>query len=185
MNTILECASLYESLLYKEFILTLENGTVINIIFEKRNFYHLLGLHKLYDIDVLKGNKIQIYNKIFNEIITDKHIKKSSFYNKIENRVKYFDIVPELLNSKIIIDFDPMLLGNTELKNTKYILYRKHQFGYSHLTIGNKNGKLYPETFIVENSKRYINGQTLLDIIHVKVVDFKPNGIDQINAWLL
>ena len=43
--------------------------------------------------------------------------------------------------------------------------------GYTHFTVAQKGNLFYPETFIYENSKRYISEQTLLD---VKDIIIKP-----------
>lgn len=43
--------------------------------------------------------------------------------------------------------------------------------GYTHFTVAQKGNLFYPETFICENSKRYISEQTLLD---VKDIIIKP-----------
>ena len=45
MNTLKDCLSIYLKLMKKDYYITLENGVKIKVYFEKKNFYHLLGLH--------------------------------------------------------------------------------------------------------------------------------------------
>ena len=176
MNTISECAKLYQTLLGKEYIFTLENNINFSIYFSTSNFYHLLGLEKLSDITQLKGKKPnQIYKQILSGRITDGLISNSKYYHLIESRIQYFETLSDLLNfdrsNKIIIDFDLNKLDfKTKLKFTKYILYKRSNTDYVHLTIGSKN-KLYPETFIVENGSTYVSGQTMLDILSINVIE--------------
>ncbi len=176
MNTISECAKLYETILRKEYIFTIENNIKISIYFSTSNFYHLLGLEKLSDITQLKGKKPnQIYKQILNGRITDTLISNSKYFNLIESRIKNFETLLDLLSfdksNKIIVDFDLNKLDfKTKLTFTKYILYKRSNTDYIHLTIGLKN-KLYPETFIVENGSTYVSGQTMLDVLSIDVIE--------------
>lgn len=173
MGTLEECLRIYGELLNKDFILTLENGIELRISFQISYFKHLIGLHKLEkDMVAFSIPSQALYKKILAGEITQKHIEKSAFYSKIQNRLSYFDMLPELLRkSKIIIDFDPSLVKHCDLRNTKYILYKKLGSAYINLTLGYRRNQLYPETFLYEESKRYINGQTLLDIVDVQVIN--------------
>lgn len=185
MKNIQECAKLYKTLLNKEYIFTLENDYTFSIVFKQSNFYHLTGLHKLTDIRRLFGLKTS-YDNIYKNILSGKinyqSIEKSIFYERIKNRIEYFETITDMLNkdkSKIIIDFDRNLVDGTELINTKYILYRIISDGYANLTIGENQSKIYPETFFVENSKKYISEQTLLDIKNIEIIERKKEHIKQ------
>ena len=57
MESIRECAALYNKLLGKKYIFTLEGNLKITVEFTPSNFYHLLGLEKLTDIDQIKKAK--------------------------------------------------------------------------------------------------------------------------------
>ncbi len=181
MKNIKECAEFYNTLLHKDYIFTLENGIQFTIFFKPNNFYHLVGLHKLTDIKRTFDGKA--HDKIFKDILSGKisttAIEKSVFYNRICNRITYFEQIADMLDkekSKIIIDFNPSLIPGTDLLNTKYILYRHLHSGYANLTIGEKDKKTYPETFFVENSKRYISGQDLLDIYSIEIIERKKKN---------
>ncbi len=156
MKNILECAKLYEKLLNKDYVFTIENGFKFKLYFASDNFYHLLGLEKLTDIAQLHREKPnRIFRKILLEKIKVQDIQKSKYYHIIENRIDRFEYIIDLLNfdssNKIIVDFDVnKLTFNTKLHNTKFVLYKHIENTYVHLTIG-KKAILYPETFIVEN----------------------------------
>lgn len=178
-----ECAVLYQSLLNKKYIFSIEGNTSFSIEFKKDNFHHLLGLHKLKDQQLLVIRKPQndaakIYEKILNQEIPSKIVEQSTNYWRIENRIKYFEKIFDTLDKdkcKIIIDFDPSKVGDSSLKNTKYILYVRMPEGYFLFTLGIvRNSKIYPETMFFEPSAMYNNNQKLLDVYDIKVVEKKP-----------
>lgn len=176
MENILECAKLYEKLLDKDYVFTVENDIRFTIHFTADNFYHLLGLEKLTDVVQLKNNQpAKVYKQILSETIESGTIQKSNLYYLIENRIRYFEHITDFLNydksNKIIIDFNTKKLSfKTKLHNTKFILYKHIDTTYLHLTIGNKR-ILYPETFIVEYGGQYISGQKMLDILGIDVIE--------------
>ena len=180
-----ECANLYQRLLNKNYIFTIEGDITFTIKFQKSGFHHLLGLHKLTDQQVLvikkPGNEADvIYEKILNQEIPASVIEKSVHYYKIENRIKYFERIFDVLDknkSKIIVDFDYTKLEHSELVNTKYILYSRIPEGYFLFTLGeSRNTKIYPETIFFEPSSKYISNQYLLDIYDIKIISIKSKN---------
>lgn len=177
MENIQECAKFYETLMEKNYVFTLENGVKFTLFFKSANFYHLIGLHKLKDIRQLVDGSLslnKIYKNILSGELSSELIEKSVFYNKISSRIENFEKISDTLDknkSKIIIDFDPALVEGTELKNTKYILFRHLDSGYANLTLGENKNSIYPETFFTENSKRYISEQILLDVIDIEIIE--------------
>lgn len=175
MATIQDCAILYQSLLNKEYVFTLQGDIQFKIYFPTSHFYHLMGLEKLTDIVQLKNKKAnQIYNQILKGNLSNRIIHNSNLYHLIDDRVQYFNQLPDLLtwdkSNKVIVDFDKNKLPfSSKLSNTRYILYKRSDIKHIHLTIGNKK-KLYPETFIVENGNTYISEQILLDILDIQVI---------------
>ena len=180
---IFECAQFYKTLLHKKYTITLENNFEFSFYFTPDNFFHLIGLGKLKDINYFKGkNKNLIFKKILKKEIPLESIEKHKNYCKIINRVKYFERIDKLLDkkhSKIIIDFD----SDNKLLKTVFIFYAHEKSGYTHLTIGKDNAKYYPETFIYEDSKRYISGQELLNIIDIKIEYIGKNKSKKDNVF--
>lgn len=72
--------------------------TELVINFEKTDFPHLVGLHKL--TDVLNGNIAT--EKLFDDCLTGKvsynTISKSEFFQKLGNRFEYFDKLETMLD---------------------------------------------------------------------------------------
>lgn len=183
MKDVKECAEFYETLLNKNYIFKLDDGSSFEIFFLRKNFHHLIGLEKLEDIDSVnvKYNSPElIYKMILNGSISAKTISKSPFYHKISERVENFQKIKDMLdiekNNKVIVDFDRTLVKNenstyTKLINTKYILYINEDFKYIIFTLGKVSSKIFPETFFCEHSKKYVTKQNYLGIIDIEVVE--------------
>lgn len=170
MDIVQQCAEIYKGLSQSIVKVTLENDIVLEITFDIKSFKHLMGLHKLTDI---RGITDMPPSKIFRESLNggiSQKVIKSQRYHLIENRVTYFPLVTALLTSRVIIDFDASLVaGGTELTNTDYMFYKQLPAGVVHLTITEGFKGYYPESFFFDASKKYISGQTLLDIVSVEI----------------
>ena len=98
-----------------------------NIIECAQYFYHIIGLHKLDDITVFNNSSL-LFNLVHDKTISQK-IEKSVKYFLIEPRIKHFEEIKNIFDKnqcEFIIDFNKDLVrGETELKNTKYLLYKR------------------------------------------------------------
>ena len=77
----------------------LSNGQTIDFVYKEENFIHLLGLHKLIDIQLIqlfndKTNKMvqtkYIISRIKKGKLTDAMVRASVFYNDISERYENF-----------------------------------------------------------------------------------------------
>ena len=149
-----------------EFIIELDNGKIIEFNFKKENIKHLLGLHKtIFD----KFYATIIYKKIKKRQITLEKLKNDKNYSDIETRVLKFSRIKDLLNLKVgdeIIEFNSSLLKKCKLKSD-YIIYNEETGETLHLGLARGNGKYYPETWFIRESKdfdKYIKGQKRVTI---------------------
>ena len=186
MDTLLETAIAYEKLLHKDFIYTLENDTSVIINFQAHGFHHLMGLQKLVDIDQVRKAEVgspriqlearTIYRNIRNGLITLADIQKSKHFHEIENRLRFFSQINNLVEfEKIIIDFDKELLGfRSNLSKAEYLLHKKGNMNiHLNLFLGQANKRvnmLFPLTFITSPTDHYTYGQRALKILDMKTV---------------
>lgn len=175
MGKVAQLAEDYEKFINKKYSYYLENGTSFDVIFEKKRFAHLLGLHKIVDIPQFyklsqkKYSGSKAFKDVRNEDIKDEQIFESYYFDKIEDRYIYFSRIEEIVFQKVVYDFDK------EKAKSKIpgdmMLYTVEDGLFLHLfLVRSKNGDMVPMTFLVEKSNKYIEGQTdiLIKELHVK-----------------
>ena len=172
MDKLQERAFAFKKLLDYEYKIVLGRKNVqtsVIIDFEKSDFPHLIGLHKL--TDVLNGNIAT--EKLFDECISGKisheDISKSAFFEKLGNRFEYFDKLEEMLDSNNIIfkcNTNSMsayskIVADFEMKN----IYENLIF-YLFIEKRNYSEKQYCKSFIQENIIDYTYGQTRMTLLY-------------------
>lgn len=104
MDLIKACAQAFQSLLTYEYHFVIGRKGKLKefyLRFDKADFHHLLGLHKLKDIaQIQQGMREKIFNQILRGEITGELVRKSSFYHQMKDR-----IIP-------LIGLEKMLDGN-------------------------------------------------------------------------
>ncbi|MBO5207845.1 MAG: hypothetical protein J6B68_00720 [Lachnospiraceae bacterium] len=185
MNQLLEKFNEYKSIVNYRMEYEFENGDVINFKLKQTDFPHLIGLHKLIDIPVIrqfndKNNKTVSAKFIISKIkkeeqITEDIIRHSSYFAEIQQRFEFFskENILTLTYTDAVIDFDATRIGSN-LKAT-YILYeQKGVQGYNHLCVAEDlMGKKYVESFFYNPTNLYIRNQNTISIRRVKIYDEK------------
>lgn len=185
MDKLQERAFLFRRLLDYEYKIVLGRKgkkTELIITFEKTDFPHLIGLHKL--TDVLNGNIAT--EKLFDECLTGKVsydlISQSEFFQKLGNRFEYFDKLETMLDSNDIIfkcNNNNMaafsrIIADFELKN----IYEELIF-YLFIEKRHYSDKQYCKSFIQENNIDYTYGQTKMTLLYKEKIN-KVTGKSEI-----
>lgn len=185
MNELLMKFNEYKSIVNYKVRYEFENGKVMEFVPKQNNFPHLIGLHKLVDIPIIRqfndknnqsvGAKFLISKIKQEKILTEETVKKSVYFPDIEDRYNKFskDNILSLSYTDMIVDFDPSQM-NSRLK-ARYVLYEEKDPGtYNHLSIAEtaKNEK-YLESFFYEPSDLYLRNQMKIKIKTVKIFDNK------------
>ena len=95
MDKLKECAISFSKLFDTEYhVIAGKKGKRIKpvLFFGKEHFYHLIGLHKLNDIQKARGDKRKIYDSIIADNLTYEDISRSIFFPEISNRFAYFPL---------------------------------------------------------------------------------------------
>jgi hypothetical protein len=154
----------------------LSNKTTIAFTYKEENFIHLLGLHKLIDIQLIQlfndksNKKVQtkyIISRIKKNKFTDSMVKASVFYNDIADRYENFSYenLTTLTYTDAVINFNPALI-NSKIKSDYLLFEEKKNHGYNHLgiAIDTATQKRYIETFFHQATDMYINGQQIVKV---------------------
>ena len=154
----------------------LSNCQTIDFVYKEENFIHLLGLHKLIDIQLIqlfndKTNKMvqtkYIISRIKKGKLTDAMVRASVFYNDISERYENFsyDNLTTLNYTDAVINFNPSLI-NSKIKSDYLLFEERINKEYNHLGIAfDKNSnRRYIETFFHQDTDMYIKGQTIVKV---------------------
>lgn len=152
--------------------------TELTINFEKSDFPHLIGFHKL--TDVLNGNMAteKLFDRCINGKISYNLIAQSRFFAKLGNRFEYFNKLEEMLDSNDIIfkcntknmSAYSKIIADFELKN----IYDELIF-YLFIERRRNSEKQYCKSFIQESNIDYTYGQTKMTLLYKEKID-KKNG---------
>lgn len=123
----------------------LSNGLIIEFTYKEENFIHLLGLHKLTDIQLIQlfndksNKKVQtkyIISRIKKNNFTDAMVKASVFYPDIESRYESFSYenLTTLTYTNAVINFNPSLI-KSKIKSDYLLFEERTNGGYNHLGI--------------------------------------------------
>lgn len=186
MNQLLYKFNEYKSIANYQMEYELVNGDTIKVKLRQTDFPHLIGLHKLIDIPIIrqfndKSNVTVsakfIISKIKREqLLTENVIKHSNYFNLISKRYEHFtkDNILSLSYTDALIDFNADLICSS-LKS-KYILFEKKEQGYNHLCIAQSiKVTKYVESFFYNSTDLYIRNQKLIKVKKIKIYDSKGN----------
>lgn len=181
-NALLDKYNEYLTVVGYSFEYEFDDGSVLAYTLKKKNFPHLIGLHKLYDIPIIADfndpSKTTISaNFILSRIkkgrfLTDATVRASSNFPSIQDRYDNFsrDNLLTLTYTDAIVDFNSQLIGST-LKS-KYILYESKNQGYDHLGIAfDTNNRSYVETFFYNATDLYMRNQKILKVKKACIYD--------------
>lgn len=182
LNQLLDKFNEYKSIVNYRMEYIFEDDSVISFKLKQTDFPHLLGLHKLIDIPVIrqfndKNNRAisakYIISKIKRqELLTESIIRKSIYFPDIEVRFNSFskENILTISYTDAIVDFNASLIGSN-LK-AKYILFEKKKQGYNHLCIAEDgNDKKYAESFFYNSTDLYLRNQRIIKIKCIRIYD--------------
>ena len=154
----------------------LSNEMMIDFTYKEDNFIHLLGLHKLKDIQIIQmfndkdNKKVQtryIISRIKKSRFTDAMVKSSVFYEEIAERYESFtyENLITLTYTDAVINFDPKRI-NSKIKRDYILFEEKENHEYNHLGIAKDpiSNKRYIETFFHQSTDMYIQNQQLVKV---------------------
>lgn len=182
MNDLLDKFNEYKSIVNYRMSYILENGQHLEFRLKQTNFPHLIGLHKLIDIPIIRqfndvSNRTVSAKYLLSKIrkqslLTESDIKGSIYYPSISDRYQNFsrDNFLTVSYSDAIINFNSALIGST--LSSDFILFEHRNSGYNHLCIAKgTNGIRYAESFFHNSKDLYIKGQQIVKVKKVSIYD--------------
>ena len=186
MNDLLDKFYEYKSISNYTIKYTLANGILIKFKLKQTDFPHLIGLHKLIDIPIIRqfndvsnitiGAKYIVQKIKQQRILNENVVKNSIYYPTIQDRYMAFnrDNILSVTYTNAIIDFDASLIGSN--LSSDYILFEAKDNKYNHLCVAkDSRGKRYAESFFVNQSNLYMRGQNIVGISKIEIYDENGN----------
>ena len=107
LDFLLQCAKSYENLLnYKYHFVIARKGVCreFSIIFQKSDFHHLAGLHKLTDKRSLQhGSREVLFNSILQSKYDMNYLQSSFHFDEMKDRLFALDNLEKLLDSENLV----------------------------------------------------------------------------------
>ncbi len=176
MGQIENTIAVYERLKGKKYKITIDNGDEVVFRFGTEHYHHLAGYHYLTDVAGIaepRDGARHFYRRLKNARIKTELITGSSHFASIRDRIDSFATIEEIVapgKAKVIVDFDKKKADSKI--NAKYFLFKRagdplkgEPVTYYMLFLGynNSRSEYYPATYVVEPSRKYVNGQTFFD----------------------
>ena len=102
MHNIYDCVDSFASLLDTEYQLILGRkgeAVSLNITFDKKDCFHLMGLQYLTDRPELSRDRGKIFDEIKSRVLTKEQIESSDLYEQIADRVDLLPFLEDLFDS--------------------------------------------------------------------------------------
>lgn len=193
MRNILDCINAFLPLLNTKYEIVLGRRGVavtLNIIFHKKDCYHLMGLQYLKDRPELNRDREKIFNEIINGVIPISKLESSVFYKKIEERVHFLPLLEEILdcndtifkynkksNVYSMIDADYLLKNSVKSRPVFLFLSRK------------KDDTYFCRSFFPQNKMDYTKNQASWTLLYKKKINTKTGEeiilYDKMNDYIL
>lgn len=172
MDKIYEAAKYYRDYLNNKrfYCKAARKGVILELelVFREEHFKHLIGLHKLKDLDESQMSSRAIYDAILSKNITYETIKNSIFLSEMEDRLNHFNELKDILFTNKL-----MMKGikkNSFNNISADILFTKDsEQGILELFLKNSPSDIsVPVTFILAETNKYKDRVSLWTILEMK-----------------
>ena len=151
------------------------------ITFDKKDFHHLVGLHKLTDLPYLKKDRGVIFDQVMDEKITIEMICKSPFFERniemkkygISKRIDFFKYIEAILDSNnLIFKYNK---GNTNGSNidAEYLFENKDYENILYIFIDKctNSQHRFCRSFFPKDEKDYSKNQTRMTLVYKEKIN--------------
>lgn len=175
MRNIYDCVEAFEKLLDKEYHLILGRKNVavnLQINFDKKECFHLMGLQYLTDRPELFHDRGKIFDAIKSHRITVEQLESSDLYYKIADRINILPLLESIIDSNDTIFKYNQKINVYSVIKADYIMKNeaegKNVFVF--LAENNEEGKYFCRSFFPENKLDYTKNQASWTLLYKKKI---------------
>lgn len=170
MDHLQACAKAFEHLLDVKYHIVIGRkgkSAELNILFEPTEFHHLVGLHKLHDLRLARGNREKIFRQILAGEISMEDLKKSQYFSNIQKRMEPFHKIEALLDSNNLIFRYNKKLQTFSLIEAEYLLSTPYESTdiYIFLDRQNEPDCFFCRSFFPKEGIDYTKGQAVYTLL--------------------
>ncbi|MGN1457690.1 MAG: PBECR4 domain-containing protein [Acutalibacteraceae bacterium] len=177
MDKLQECSKAFEQLLNIEYNIIIgrkNKNQNIHLAFDKSDFFHLIGLHKLLDYpDIKTQSKEKIFNRILNGSLSYDFISKSIYFEKIQNRFQPFSDIQNILDSNKLVFKYNTHINSFSVIQAEYLLSTPccNNDIYIFLDKNKNTGNYFCRSFFPKDKKDYTIGQTSYTLLYKEKIN--------------
>lgn len=175
MRNVYDCVVAFSRLLDKEYHLVLGRKNIsvsLQINFDKKECFHLMGLQYLTDRPELVHNREKIFDALYKHQITAEHLQSSDLYYKIADRVDILPLLECIMDSNDTIFKYNRKLNTYSVIKADYIM--KNQIEgkniFLFLAKGNEEGRYFCRSFFPQNKMDYTKNQASWTLLYKKKI---------------
>ncbi len=130
MRNIYDCVEAFQKLLDKEYYLVLGRKNVsvcLQINFDKKEYFHLMGLQYLTDRPELVRDRGKVFDEIKEHKITAEQLESSDLYYKIAERINELPLLETIIDSNDTIFKYNQKVNTYSVIKADYIMKNKAQ----------------------------------------------------------
>lgn len=175
MRDVLDCINAFIPLLSTEYKIVLGRKGVavnLNISFDKKDCFHLMGLQYLIDRPELSRDRGKVFDEIANGALTVRKIESSDFYKKIEQRVHFLPLLEQLIDSNDTIFKYNKKMNVYSMIDADYLMENKIEDKNLFLFLSAASSDNYfCRSFFPEEKRDYSKNQPSWTLLYKRKID--------------
>jgi len=170
MDILKQSALAYEKLLKYEYEITAGSKKTLlkmTLFFAKEHYMHLVGLHKLTDLQIQRYKRDKMYDMVIQNKLTYEYIEKSVFFPEIKARIELFPILEEALDSnELLIKYKQGFAQGTMIE-ASYIFVYNHGSKTIHYFVDRDEmtGLYFGRSFFIRDDDKFLRNQQIFKIL--------------------
>lgn len=175
MHNVYDCVEAFGKLLDKEYHLVLGRKNVavnLQINFDKKECFHLMGLQYLTDRPELFHDRGKIFDAIKERRITAEQLQSSDLYDKIKDRVDMLPLMESMIDSNDTVFKYNQKLNTYSVIKADYIMKNKREERniFLFLAESGEEGRYFCRSFFPQDKLDYTRNQASWTLLYKKKI---------------
>lgn len=153
-------------------------GQIHNFVidFQKQDFFHLIGLQKLTDLNFLKRSSVHIFNSCLKGKLTYSMLQKSEYFDDLGYRFDYFHLLEKILDDNELVfkcNINSMRVYSNIIADYMLQNFRDDLTFYIFTEKRTNADTQFCKSFFENSINDYTKGQTKMTLLYKEKVNKK------------